>query len=82
MKKVEIEQVDISYQVSGTDIKFSIVHKMPKQFGLSFKNAFNSWFYRTKKHTAQSLCEYVISKNSDTFIMPLDIYNKLVEEND
>jgi len=57
--KIELYEAEIEYKVKGKKVAFAIVHNIPNDINL----AFESWAYRTKEHTAESLCEYIKSKD-------------------
>jgi hypothetical protein len=54
---------------------------MPDVPGLSFEDAFTNWVYRTKKHTAENLCLYIMSKNLECICITEQHYNE-ISEND
>ena len=46
------------------NIDFNVYHNLPKTFGASLQEAVTSWSRRTKVYTAESLCNYIKSKNT------------------
>ncbi|HJY23451.1 MAG TPA: hypothetical protein VJ279_11220 [Hanamia sp.] len=74
---MKLKKYAIEFTVKNEPVKFTIVHDLPEQFGLSIGDALESWLARTKEYTAESFCDYVKSKNTGAFIMEENEYNKL-----
>lgn len=76
---MKLIKADVQFNVDGNPIKFSVIHNMPKTFGLSFDCALDNWLARTKKFTAKSLCKYIMSKQCDVVAMTEAEYKRLSE---
>lgn len=61
---------DVSFEVDGNPVSFSVVHNMPEIKGLSFEDALINWLNRTTEFTVESFCSYVRSKDVNVFINP------------
>jgi hypothetical protein len=59
--KMKLAKNDVRFKVEGKQIEFSIVHNLLQD---DFRIAFDSWAMRTKKYTAESLCNYIKSKGN------------------
>lgn len=68
---------DVKFKVNGIHVKFRVIHNLPETQGLDFYSALENWVYRTKKYTAKSLCDYIMSKNTGSICMTVYQYNKL-----
>lgn len=72
-------KADVQFNVAGKPVKFSVIHNMPKTFGLSFDCALDNWLARTKTFTAKSLCRYIMSKQYNVVAMTESEYKRLSE---
>jgi len=70
---MKLSEGEIKFDVNGKPVAFKIVHNL----GESIVNAVNNWVYRTTEHTAQSLIEYIESKNEDFIAMTPEQYNNI-----
>ncbi len=64
MKSIKLTISDIEISVEGEEIKFTLYHDLPNITGLSLQDAVDNWIPRTLEYTAESLCKYIMSKNS------------------
>lgn len=55
----------VQFFVNKVRFRFMVLHNLPEVHGLSLNDAVNSWVHRTDKFTAQSFCDYIVSKNTD-----------------
>lgn len=61
----EFYRADISFKVDGEPVAFTIYHNT-----IDFiSDALTSWLYRTEEYTAESLCEYIKSKNIPSYVV-------------
>ncbi len=67
---------EVSLNVGGKQVKFSVIHNLPETFGLSFEN----WMHRTDTFTAKSLVKYINSKNTGYIAMTEKKYKKLCKK--
>lgn len=63
--KMALYEAEIEYRVNNKDVKFTIVHNIPNDINI----AFETWVYRTKKHTAECFCEYLLNKDFNNVAM-------------
>lgn len=68
--KIELFEAEIEYNVKGKKVSFTIIHNIPNDINL----AFESWVYRTKKHNAESFCEYIKSKDLNNIALTKSEY--------
>ena len=68
---------DVSFEVNGVLVSFSIVHDLPDTPGLSFDDALQNWLARANEFTAESFCKYVLSKNTGHTVLTEDQYKKI-----
>ena len=75
MKKVKMNCVTISFRDKSTT---TIIHNLPKSGLNNIYDAIVNWQARTREYTAQSLCDYINSKNSITghIAFPKSEYDK------
>ncbi len=71
---------EVSLNVGGKQVKFSVIHNLPETFGLSFENALENWMHRTDTFTAKSLVKYIKSKNTGYIAMTEKKYNNLCKK--
>lgn len=77
-KKVNVVESDVRFKVKNSLIHFKIYHNLPETFGMNFEGALDNWLSRTKEYTAQSLCDYILSKEIDEiFAMTESEFNHL-----
>lgn len=76
---MKLIKADVQFNVDDKPVKFSVIHNLPKDFGLSFNDALDNWLARTKKFTAKSLCNYIRSKNTGFVAMTETEYKRLSE---
>lgn len=67
-KTVDIIETDVRFKLRNSVIRFKIYHNLPKTFGMNIEGAIDNWLSRTKVYTAQSLCDYILSKNLNEII--------------
>ena len=60
--------------------KFTVVHNLPDVPGLRIQDAIANWEVRTSKYTAESLINYINSKNTGFIIMTKKRFNELSAE--
>lgn len=66
---MKLKESEISFTVEDKSYGFKVYHNLPEQFGLSMEGALDNWVVRTKKYTAKSLCDYVMSKGNEIVCM-------------
>ena len=71
---------DIEFNVGDRNIKFSIIHNMPKILGLSIEMALDNWLVRTRKYTSKNFVEYINSKHTGYFAMTESDYNNIKQQ--
>lgn len=77
---MDFYKADVSLDVGGKQVKFSVIHNLPETSELSFENAFENWMHRTDTFTAKSLVKYINSKNTGYTAMTEKKYNKLCKK--
>lgn len=60
----DIFNTTIKFNVDDEPVEFTVEHNLPDISGLSMTDAVHNWTARTKEYTAESLSEYINSKNS------------------
>lgn len=73
-------KADIEFKVNERKINFSVVHNLPKTWGMNIENALDNWLPRTKHYTARNFCQYVMSKDPSFVCMTISQYNRLNQE--
>jgi hypothetical protein len=63
-KVMGLVKSEVSFKVNGKPISFVVIHDLPNVRGLSFDDALNNWLVRTLDYTPESLCKYILSKNT------------------
>jgi len=76
-KDLKLFKADIEFKVNDREVKFSVVHNLPKTWGLNIENALDNWLFRTKHYTAKNFCKYVMSKDPSFVCMTMEQYNHL-----
>lgn len=77
-KLVDVCEADVQFRVRNSLVHFKIYHNLPKTFGMNFEGALDNWLSRTKEYTAQSFCDYIMSKDIyEVFAYPEREFNKL-----
>lgn len=74
---MEFYKSDVQFNVGDDKAEFSIIHNMPEVRGLSFNDALHNWIPRTDDYTAQSLVDYINSKETGVIVMTEEEYDKL-----
>lgn len=74
---MQFYKADVKFKVKGKPVQFSVIHNLPDVFGLSFDNALDNWIVRTKEYTAESLCQYIMSKQTDHVAMTEEQFERL-----
>jgi hypothetical protein len=60
---------------------FSIVHNLPDTFGLRIEDAIENWIVRAENFTAESLCQYIMSKGDPAIVaVPEQIYQDFLNQ--
>jgi hypothetical protein len=80
MKKLgdyQWHKADVKFNVNNKSIKFSVIHNLEDNFGMSFNAALDSWLARTNKHTDKSLCKYIRSKGEEFIAFTEKEYEEL-----
>lgn len=73
---MKITKSEVEFNVGKKHIKFTIIHDLPNKAGLSFDNALQNWIARTTDFTAESLCKYILSKNTVHIAMTEEQFQK------
>lgn len=76
---VKILKFDAEFVVRDTEIQWSVYHNLRKKFGISIDDALQNWLLRTRKFTAESFCEYVMSKDQSFVCMTEKQWKRLNE---
>lgn len=74
----ELKRANIEFKLRGNLIKFTIVHNLPKTFGLSLEDALQNWLVRTDIFTADSLCKYIMSKHTEYVAMTEETFQEIL----
>lgn len=74
---MEFIKSDVKIKVDGKQVNFSVIHNLPKTFGLSFDDALDNWLARTQKFTAKSLVNYINSKDTGYIAMTEKQYHRI-----
>lgn len=74
---MKLIKADVEFKVKGKPIKFSVIHNLPNDFGLSFNNALDNWLERTNTFTAHSLCKYILSKQTGFVAITENQYQRI-----
>lgn len=74
---MRLELSEVEFTINGKEYKLRIVHNMPKTKGLSLSDAIPNWAIRTTKHTAQSLCNYIMEKDQSVTAMTEKTYKRI-----
>jgi len=61
---------------SEGEVNFEVIHNL-KSYGIDIEDAATCWIYRTKKFTAKSFCNYVLSKDPSFVCMDSEQYERL-----
>lgn len=62
-------------------VEFKIYHNLPETHGMNIYGAIDAWVMRTKDYSAQSLCDYIMSKEIyDVFALTEEAYNEAIKE--
>lgn len=72
-----LTKMHVKFKAERKPYEFIIYHNMPELPGLSFKEAFYNWVYRTKDYTDKSFSDYVKSKNTGHIVLTQEEYDKL-----
>lgn len=75
-----LSKFDISFEVKEQKIEFAIVTNLPKKALDVMEDAITNWAVRTKDHTDQSLCNYLLEKHPEAIILPYDTYKFIESE--
>lgn len=75
-----LQKANIEFNVDGKPVKFSVIHNLPANFGLNIDGAVDNWLARTEEYTAQSLVDYINSKNTGYFCITEREYNKIMAQ--
>ena len=75
--KLSLERTVIEFKIGDDLHKFTVVHNLPEISGLSLDDAVCNWFVRTKDYSADSLCKYIMSKETDYVCMTEDQFKKI-----
>lgn len=62
-KTVNVTETEVRFKVKKSLIRFKIYHNLPTTFGMNIEGAIDNWLSRTHVFTAQSLCDYILSKD-------------------
>jgi len=60
----------IKFKVGKKSVQFDVEHNLPDISGLSMSDAVTNWVHRTDDYTAESLSEYINSKDSGHYCQP------------
>jgi hypothetical protein len=79
-KAMKFTKSEVEFKVNGRQVKFVIIHNLPDTPGLSFDDALQNWVNRTTIFTAESLCEYSLSKNTEYVVMTEERFLKMTNQ--
>lgn len=74
--KEYFHNITVKFNVDEKPVSFNVITNMTS-LGFSIEAAVDNWIPRTKKFTAQSLCDYVCSKDVNVVCITEKEYNKL-----
>jgi hypothetical protein len=72
----KVTRSEVSFKVNEKPISFVVIHDLPNVRGLSFDDALNNWLVRALDYTPESLCKYILSKNTGHIAMTEDQFEK------
>jgi len=76
--ETEFTHSELRFEIGRKKYKFDVVHNLPETFGMNIEGALDNWLARTRKHTVQSFCEYVTSKDPSNIVcMPKSEFDKM-----
>ena len=77
-KTSNVIETEVRFTLRKSLIRFKIYHNLPETSGMNIEGAIDNWTARTKVFTAQSLCDYILSKDIDgIFAITERTYNQL-----
>jgi len=80
-KTATVCETEVRFTVKKSLIRFKIYHNLPEVQGMNIEGAIDNWLARTENFTAQSLCDYILSKEiCDVFALPEREFNRLKKD--
>lgn len=77
MSKPQLYEFTADFDVDGIPNPIKVYHNLPDNFGMSIRDAFENWQFRTRKHTSKSFCKYVMGKDPAFVCMTEKQFNRL-----
>jgi len=65
----KVTRSEVSFKANGKQISLVVIHDLPNKPGLSIEDALQNWLARTVDYTSESLCKYILSKNTGHIAM-------------
>ena len=66
---MKLQKHTMQFRLNGKLTQFTIEHNLPNTHGMDIDNAIENWANRTKEYTAESLCNYIKSKDGSNTII-------------
>ncbi|HEX8331897.1 MAG TPA: hypothetical protein VF622_04700 [Segetibacter sp.] len=70
----------VKFFVDKKPYEFKVIHNLIDMQGISFNDALDSWLFRTKRYTAESLCQYIKLKVESAIALTEDQYKRLNQQ--
>jgi len=68
---------ELKFNLGKKPMAFDLVHNLD-EFGLTIESALVNWAARTKKHSINSFCDYVESKDKQIICMPKSLFDERI----